>query len=227
MYHLEAEGKVENPSPQLLLAHIYMRYRTPNADENTTMNYKSWYEQQLDLEIKNGGSEKNIKNLLELVKNLTTNESDKKKASVGPFSNITDSHLKELNADEKVHKRAVETVDIIGRNAPEAVKQAWIDAADQTGTNGVFVTVDGKHFHLPQMLVEQLNRTFWGGGPPNDILGNTVESAISAAKKAIYDIDNPLPGQPERSVEVKKEVEKERDFYLAFIERLERLSNAA
>ena len=62
-----------------MLAHVYMRYRTPNADENTMMNYLSWYERQLDLEMKNGGSEKNIKNLLELVKNLTTDEHDKKK----------------------------------------------------------------------------------------------------------------------------------------------------
>ena len=128
-----------------------------------------------------------------------------------------------FNAGGMVHERAVENVGIIGHNAPESVKQAWIDVADQTGTNGVSVTVDGKHFHLPQMLVEQLNRTFWGGGSPKDILGNTVESAISAVKKTIYDIDNPLPGQPERSAEVKKEVEKERDFYLAFIERLERI----
>ena len=222
MYHLEAEGKIDNAASQILLAHVYMRYRTPNADENTMMNYLSWYERQLDLEMKNGGSEKNIKNLLELVKNLTTDEHDKKNG-LEPFSNILEAPVDGFNAGGMVHERAVENVGIIGHNAPESVKQAWIDAADQTGTNGVSVTVDGKHFHLPQMLVEQLNRTFWGGGSPKDILGNTVESAISAAKKAIYDIDNPLPGQPERSAEVKKEVEKERDFYLAFIERLERI----
>ena len=127
----------------------------------------------------------------------------------------------EKTAEETyVHARAVDTVGIVGKNAPDAVRQAWIEAADETGTNGVSVTMDGKHFHLPQMLVEHLNRTFWGGGSPENILGNSVESAISAAQNAIYGIDNPLPGQPVRSNDVQQEVKKERAFYERFIEKL-------
>ena len=70
------------------------------------------------------------------------------------------------------------------------------------------------------MLVEHLNRTFWGEGSPEDILGNSVESAIVAVQKAINDIDNPLPGQPVRSNDVQQEVKKERAFYERFIEKL-------
>lgn len=70
MYHLEAEGKVENPAPQLLIAHLYMKYRTPDANENTCINYRSWFEQQLELEMKTGKNEKHIKNLLELLQYL-------------------------------------------------------------------------------------------------------------------------------------------------------------
>lgn len=127
----------------------------------------------------------------------------------------------ETTAEENyIHARAVDTVGVIGKNAPNAVRQAWIEAADETGTNGVSVTMDGKHYHLPRMLVEHLNRTFWGGGSPEDILGNSVESAISVAQKVIYDIDNPLPGQPVRSNDVQQEVQKERAFYERFIEKL-------
>ena len=70
MYHLEAEGKIENSAPQILIAHLYMRYRTPDANEMTCIGFKGWFEQQLELEMKNGGSEKNINGLLELLKYL-------------------------------------------------------------------------------------------------------------------------------------------------------------
>lgn len=136
------------------------------------------------------------------------------------FSEVLGKKSTEAGNENLVHDRAVDTVGIIGENAPESVRQAWIEAAEETGTNGVSVTVDGKHFHLPQMLVEHLNRTFWGGGSPSDILGNSVESAISAARKAIYDIDHPLTGQPLRSLEAQQETEKERVFYLSFINKL-------
>ncbi len=70
MYHLEADGKIENPAPQLLIAHLYMKYRTPDANENTCINYRSWFEQQLELERMNGGSVRNIKELINLLKYL-------------------------------------------------------------------------------------------------------------------------------------------------------------
>jgi len=68
MYHLEAEGKIENPAPQILSAYIYLRYRNPDANENTTVNYRDWFEQQLLHERRNNDSQKNINALIELLK---------------------------------------------------------------------------------------------------------------------------------------------------------------
>mgnify|MGYP006988872816 CR=1 FL=1 len=60
MYHLEAEGKIENSAPDLIVAHLYLQHRTPNANENTIVDYRSWFEQQLDLELNNDRNWKNI-----------------------------------------------------------------------------------------------------------------------------------------------------------------------
>lgn len=70
MYHLEAEGKIEDPAPQLLIAHLYMKYRTADANENKCFNYRSWFEQQLELEKMNRGSDRHIKELINLLKYL-------------------------------------------------------------------------------------------------------------------------------------------------------------
>jgi len=54
-------------------------------------------------------------------------------------------------------------------------------------------------------------------------LGNSVQSAINAVQKWIYDIDNPLPGQPAKSIEEQQEIMKERAFYEALFEKLQKL----
>ena len=55
-----------------------------------------------------------------------------------------------------------------------------------------------------------------------DILGNTVESAIQATKKALYDLEHPVVYTP-RSIEVQQARIKEGEFYRAFLEKLEQL----
>ena len=67
MYHLEAEGKIENPEPDLIVAHLYLQHRMPNANENTIVDYRSWFEQQLDLELNNDRNWKNISRLTNLL----------------------------------------------------------------------------------------------------------------------------------------------------------------
>nr|WP_297766116.1 hypothetical protein [uncultured Butyrivibrio sp.] len=67
LYHLQNEGKIENAAPQIVLAHVYMRYRTPNATETTKIDFKGWYQQQLQLELNNNGSSKNISELMKLL----------------------------------------------------------------------------------------------------------------------------------------------------------------
>ena len=67
LYHLQNEGKIENAAPQLVLAHVYMRYRTPDATATTKIDFKGWYQQQLQLELNNNGSPKNISELMKLL----------------------------------------------------------------------------------------------------------------------------------------------------------------
>ena len=55
-----------------------------------------------------------------------------------------------------------------------------------------------------------------------DILGNTTESAIQATKQALYDLDHPKEYVP-KSIEVQRACMKEREFYVAFLEKLEKL----
>ena len=73
-----------------------------------------------------------------------------------------------------------ETFDMIGPNAPQEVKDAWIEAAKGEGD------------------VDNI-----------DILGNTTESAIQATKQALYNLDHPLEDVP-KSIEVQRACMKER-----------------
>ena len=56
----------------------------------------------------------------------------------------------------------------------------------------------------------------------SDILGSTVGSAIRATKQALYDLDHPL-GAGYRSIEAQQGRMKEREFYVAFLYKLEKL----
>lgn len=53
----------------------------------------------------------------------------------------------------------------------------------------------------------------------SDILGSTVQSAIRAIKQALYDLDNPL-APAYRSIETEQARIKEREFYVAFLDKL-------
>ncbi len=73
-----------------------------------------------------------------------------------------------------------ETFDMIGPNAPQEVKDAWIEAAKEEGD------------------VDNI-----------DILGNTTDSAIQATKQALYILDHPLEYVP-KSIEVQRACMKKR-----------------
>lgn len=115
-------------------------------------------------------------------------------------------------------EKAFET---LGSNASESVKKAWIDAAKETGANGLGVTSNGMLGHISQMMVQRVKNWYNGEADFTDILGNTVESAISATKQALYDLDNPLEPNSQKSVDVQHLLIKERDFYNAFLEKLQ------
>lgn len=113
----------------------------------------------------------------------------------------------------------------VGSRAPEEVKKAWMEAAGETGLSGPGIGSDGMMTHISQMMVQRLKKSWLNGGAgdPDDILGNSVSSALQAAKQALYDLENPLVPENTRSLEVQRCRLKEKAFYQMFIEKLEKL----
>ena len=72
------------------------------------------------------------------------------------------------------------------------------------------------------MMVHRAENWMNGIGETNDILGKTVQSAIMATKQALYNLDHPLD-PAYRTIEAEQARIKEREFYTAFLEKLENL----
>ncbi len=112
--------------------------------------------------------------------------------------------------------------DMVGPHAPQKVKDAWMEAAKEVNANGTGIRGNGMMSHISQMMVERCNKMLRGETDYSDILGSTVKSAMRATKKALYDLDHPL-AHAYRSVEAEQARIKEREFYVAFLEKLEQL----
>ena len=110
----------------------------------------------------------------------------------------------------------------VGANAPEEVKQAWMEAAKEVSANGLGMKKDGILSHISQMMVQRCNKMLRGEADSQDILGNTVESAIQATKQALYDLEHPRAYVP-KSIEFPQSQIKEQEFYTAFLEKLENI----
>ncbi len=112
--------------------------------------------------------------------------------------------------------------EMVGRGAPQEVKDAWMEAAKEVNANGMGIRGNGMMSHISQMMVQRLNKQLKGETENFDILGNTVESAIQATKKALHDLEHPVVYTP-RSIAVQQARIKEGEFYRAFLEKLEKL----
>ena len=84
-------------------------------------------------------------------------------------------YMEEVDFDEKAF-------DMIGSNAPQDVKDAWMEAAKEVNANGLGIKGNGMLSHISQMMVQRLNKQMKGEDDVDniDILGNTTESAIQA-----------------------------------------------
>ena len=134
-----------------------------------------------------------------------------------------------VERDEEEEKAAAEeksdtyywerAFDSIGKNAPESVKQAWLDAAAVVGTDGMGTAKNGMMDHISQLMVQRLLKIYrWESA--DDILGSSVQSAIKAIDKALYDLEHPLDGNHGRTPEQMKKREIEKKFYQVFLKRL-------
>ncbi len=109
----------------------------------------------------------------------------------------------------------------IAPNAPEEVKTAWKEASKKVGVNGMGMKKNGMLSHISQMLIQQVINAHNGNPNPQDIMGDSVESALQTAKKALYNLENPLAPINQRKLEVQEQIKKEKEFYQAFITKLE------
>ncbi|MCM1254142.1 MAG: hypothetical protein NC321_15085 [Clostridium sp.] len=112
--------------------------------------------------------------------------------------------------------------NMVGPNAPQDVKDAWMEAAQEVSANGLGIGKNGMLSHISQMMVQRCNKMLRGETDYSDILGSTVESAMRAVKQALYDLEHPL-APAYRSIEAEQARIKEKEFYTAFLERLEKL----
>ncbi len=145
-----------------------------------------------------------------------------------PFSDVAVMKAEETDKD-RVQKKTSAILDSIGSHASDGVKQAWMEAEEETGAfftvYGLYISKDGKHAHMTQMGIDRFVRWYRGEFNENDLLGSSVESAIKAVNKWIYDVDHPLAGSPARSEEERQLIMKEREFYEVFLNKLLQLSN--
>lgn len=118
----------------------------------------------------------------------------------------------------EVRKKTSAVLESIGSQASDEVKNAWMEAEEETGAFftvfGLYISSDGKHAHMTQMGIDRFVRWYRGEMNPDDLLGSSVESAIKAVNKWIYDLDHPLAGQTARSMEERQLIMKEREFYM-------------
>lgn len=141
---------------------------------------------------------------------FNTERAKQENESINPY-------MADVDFDEKAF-------DMIGPNAPQEVKDAWMEAAKEVNANGMGIKKNGMLSHISQMMVQRLNKQMKGEGDVDniDILGNTIDSAIQATSQALYDLDHPREYVP-KSIEVQQACMKEREFYVAFLEKLEKL----
>lgn len=140
----------------------------------------------------------------------------------------TPDFIKALTASEEKTKDTTDRIDYaeqaletVGPNAPESVKRAWMEAAREVGANGLGEKSNGMLGHISQMMVQRLTNRMQGRPNPDDILGSSVSSAIAAVRRAIYDMDNPLRPRGAQSIEVQRLKMQERQFYQAFLDKLQ------
>ncbi len=131
--------------------------------------------------------------------------------------------VEEKAAQGKAADQDEKAFEMVGPNAPQEVKGAWMEAAKEVNANGMGIRGNGMMSHISQMMVQRLNKQLKGETENFDILGSTVESAIQAAKKALYDLEHPVVYTP-RSIEVHQARIKEGEFYRAFLEKLGKIS---
>ena len=148
--------------------------------------------------------------------------------TVKNFAETATQKAAEADAAGNSAEKYPAVLDYIGKNAPEKVKEAFTEAEKETGgfinSAGMWTSADGKHCQMTKMFVDQFVRWLHGETNESDMLGSTVQSAIDAVNRWMYDLDHPLIGATPTRPEDRWLVDKERQFYESFLDKLLALS---
>lgn len=85
--------------------------------------------------------------------------------AVGFMETVTEKaeQDKKVDYDEKAF-------DMVGPNAPQDVKDAWMEAAKEVNANGLGIRGNGMMSHISQMMVQRCNKILKGETENLDIL---------------------------------------------------------
>ena len=147
--------------------------------------------------------------------NKTINNDNKFKEQLNAVSNYqTDS-----SNEKSFYEKAFEN---IGATAPESVKKAWLEATEEIGTDGTGTLKNGMMSHISQLTVQMAVKRFNGQADYSNILGNSVKSAIQTVQNALYNLEHSIAYTP-KSIEVQQARIKEKEFYVAFLDKLQNM----
>ena len=154
--------------------------------------------------------------------NIISYENKQKSNGTPTFAQYVTEKNEERLRDETATDFEERVLQSAGPNAPQSVKDAWMETVKEVGVNGLGETKNGRT-HITDMHIQQIIAHYYGLSNSTDILGNSVQSALQATKKLLYDLENPLEPISQRSLEVQQQITKEKAFYQSFINRLEKL----
>lgn len=154
--------------------------------------------------------------------NIISYENKQKSNGTPTFAQYVAEKNEERLRDEATTDFEERVLQSAGPNAPQSVKDAWMETVKEVGVNGLGETKNGRT-HITDMHIQQIIAHYYGLSNSTDILGNSVESAMRATQKALYDFDHPLEPNRVISIEEQQALVKERQFYVSFLEKLEKL----
>lgn len=159
----------------------------------------------------------------------TKEEDDAQRISSGTLSQRRFEELEKARREEQAHKKQEEAkeaweraLDMVGKNAPQEVQNAWREAAAETGVNGAGMLLDGKLSHVSQMMAIQAMLWYRGEWDPSQeygILGSTAESAIETAEQALARLETSSDAG-NQNADVLQMRNQEKKFYQVFLDRL-------
>lgn len=109
---------------------------------------------------------------------------------------------------------------------PEEVSKAWYEAAVETETDVFGKNSNERFLHLSQLMRQRLLK-WQSDDESKGVSGSPVQAALNAAKEALRALEYPLTPDVMQSPEVQEEIKKEKEFYEAFIRKLEALQRPA